>query len=263
MALNIISCTEVLAQKKSVATFSRVVGNITIINDDKPQREVRRNQVVFTGDTIKTGPMGWATINFFDLTRVVLRPNSEFIIEKFPQAVDGGRVQLVLNNGAIRITTGTLSNSAADNFVLETPLGAIGSSRAEWVLQLCEGDECNELQQDIKYCGQFDNKDTKQQQWVSVYKGSVSLPYCELERSVTTGMSSIYSYQNPSCEFVNYIPCFILADKALGRDKLRRFLPLLDSLKIKRHDEKIIDRPRRPDARPRRNRPLPPPPRRR
>ncbi len=234
------------AQKKSVATFTRVEGSIVLVNDKRSPREVHRGQVVYSGDRISTGKDGWATINFFDLTRVVLRPNSEFTIDKFPQKIGAGRVELSLTQGAIRVTTGTISNSSVDHFMLNTPQGRIVSSRSEWVVRLCQANECPELHDDLKICRRFDHHTAENQAWVSVYKGNVGVEYCDIVKPVKRGMSVLHQQATESCELVDYIPCAILADRGLGRDKLRRFMPLLNSFEKEPPEQGIPPSGQRP-----------------
>lgn len=254
------------AQKKSVATVTRVKGDALLINEARPLREVGRGQVVFSGDTIQTGNDGWVTVNFFDLTRIVLRPNSEFFIDKFPQKVGGGRVELSLTKGAARVITGIISNTSVDYFKLNTPQGEIVSSRSEWVVRLCEGNECSQLHNELKICDRFDHHTANDQVWVSVYKGNVGVEYCDIEKPVKRGMSILHDQTAKSCQVLEYIPCPILADKELGRGNLRRFLPLLHSFRKESEVDKSrklppkppIGKPPRGEPRPPRGEPRPP-----
>lgn len=242
-------------QDKSVALVARSSGPVTLLRSDQESKLKKRAQV-FVGDQIVTGNDAWVTLNFYDLTRVVLRPNSSFIIHKFPQTMGASDVTLELNRGGARLISGTNSTGANEYFTLITPEGDIQSSRSEWVVRICSDDECEQLQQSFSRCSNYVNPDLESKQLVSVYKGTVQLDYCPLNNALKVGMTASSGENSNTCETIDYVPCVILSDGSLGKDKLRTLLPLLIRLpSTKRRSAIRPTRPQRPPPRPRNNRP--------
>lgn len=240
------------AQEKSVGLVARLSGAITLTRNNQDSRLKKRAEV-FIGDQIVTSNDAWVTINFYDLTRVVLRPNSKFTIHRFPQTMGDGIVQLELESGGARVTSGTNSNGSAERFYLMTPEGLIKSSRSEWVVRICSGDECERLEDSFPRCTNYAGPDLIDKQFVSVYKGSVQLEYCRADPRLQVGSTASSEITNNMCETVEYVPCVILSDGNLGKDKLRTLLPSLTKLPSAKRGG--INRPIRPLSRPRPPRP--------
>lgn len=240
------------AQEKSVALVARLSGQVTL-SRDKQHTKLTRSDELYVGDQIITGDESWLTINFYDLTRVVLRPNTQFVIHRFPQTMGDSAVLLQLHSGGVRVTAGTNSNGAAERFRLMTPEGQIQSSRSEWVVRICEGDECEKLEKSFSRCHDYANPGLTNKQFVSVYKGSVQLQYCRADTVLHEGSTASSEIANNHCETVEYVPCLILSDGNLGKDKLRALLPDLTKLPSTKRDD--INRPARPQSRPRPPRP--------
>jgi hypothetical protein len=250
-----IGCTLALsdanAASRSVGSIARTIGD-TLIERDKESIATRNATMIYSGDRIVTGDHSWLTINFFDLTRIVLRPNSEFVIHEFPTTMDSGSVSLELIKGGVRITAGTISNASPDNFKLMTPHGLTTGSRAEWVVRVCEKEDCSELEATFQQCSSFLKPPTADNQFVSVYKGSVNVAYCPLIKKVGIGSTAVFNQETLSCKKLDEVPCFILSDGKLGKDKLRKFLPKLtpDPNYQEKDSTRPQSRPKRPESRP-------------
>lgn len=245
---------DVSAQEKSVALVVRASGLSSIIRGTKAT-ELENRAELFTGDQIVTSDGAWVTINFYDLTRVVLRPRSSFIIHEFPQTMGSSKVQLELENGAVRIISGTNSNGGADGFSLITPEGVINASRSEWVVKVCQADECEVSRESFSRCLNYVKPPLLNRQLVAVYRGTVNLDYCSFEFPVRVGTTAVSGLRSESCEIIEQIPCVILSDGKLGEDKLRAFSPSLSKLPESEEDE------HRPSSIPPRQQARPPMPR--
>lgn len=95
----LINSASAYAKESSVGSLVHVVNESHITDQSGVERKVKRRSSIYAGDVIRTGEDGWLTINFFDLTRVVLRPNTKFIVRKFPQTMDSGDIELEFIQG--------------------------------------------------------------------------------------------------------------------------------------------------------------------
>lgn len=240
------------AQEKSVGLVARASGKVMLTRNNQ-KSDLKKRADIFIGDQIITSDNAWVTINFYDLTRVVLRPNSKFTVHRFPQTMGDGIVQLELESGGARVVSGTNSSGSLERFYLMTPEGLIKSSRSEWVVRVCNNDDCEQLEESFSRCTDYVNPDLNNKQFVSVYKGSVQLEYCRSDPMLTAGTTASSKITNNMCETVEYIPCVILSDGNLGKDKLKAFLP--DLIKLPSSQRRNIERPVRPLPRPRPPRP--------
>ncbi|NKB37664.1 MAG: hypothetical protein GKR93_10910 [Gammaproteobacteria bacterium] len=263
----------VLAEGKSVGTVVRISGQSEVVSKQGDLRSLKVRDRITSGDVILTGSNSWLSVNFYDLTRIVLRPNTEFKINKFPETRDAGEIELEIIRGGARVTTGTIAGQSLENFTLKTPEGLIQAGRAEWVVRICQADSCDVVSSEIKACSHFRKPETLDRQFVSVYKGELSPAYCSGQTRARVGESTVSGNENQLCELIEEVPCFVLYDQRLGRDKVRDFaknLTLLPGMKAPkgRADGKHTRPPPRGDRPPPRgNRPPPrgnrPPPGRR
>ena len=246
------NATTALAKNSSVGSLVRVVNESHITDQSGVERKVARRSSIYPGDIIRTGEDGWVTINFFDLTRVVLRPNTEFVVRKFPQTMDKGEIELEFIQGGARITTGTIAKKSRNRFKVVTPQGEIKGVRSEWVIRSCVEDECTILETNFPRCASYINPETQNRQFVSAYKDDVNINYCPVETRLEAGTSLVYDVQQQTCQVIEEVPCFILFDSKLGRDKLRKLRP---KLTLTEEAKELKERPDRPDARKRPRRP--------
>lgn len=239
----------VAATEKSVGQVARVAGSVELIRPGEQAVTVATRQQVLSNDTLKTGGDGWVTVNFFDLTRVVMRPNTEFHIKEFPQTMDGGGIALEIHSGGARVSTGTIATRSPENFTLQTPNGVLRGSRAEWVVRVCGGEECQKLEASLSRCEDYQSQLDTDSEFVAVYKGVVDLDYCPIEQGLGVGQTAILNTEDQSCKVVEEVPCFILFDGKLGRDKARQFMPMLEPVSDAPGTQRPPPRPDRPNSR--------------
>jgi hypothetical protein len=236
------------AELKSVATIVQTTGSSIAVSSEAEKRTVVLRQSLFVGDSIETGTNAWVTFNFYDLTRVILRPNTKFLIREFPETTPSGKIILEISEGGARITTGTIAAEDSDRFNLVTPYGELTGGRSEWVVRICAEDECEQLEQTFSRCSGYQSVPKRNRQFVAVYKGLLDLDYCPIQQGLNPGETSIFDPEGNSCQVLEQVPCFILLDEKLGRDKLRKFLPQLEP--VAEDDKSDSTRPtRRPNSR--------------
>lgn len=258
----------VVAQNKSVATVSAVSGDVYLqqIDQTAASQMIARGTNIYAGERIKTAVNSSVTINFFDLTRVVLDADSLFVIKQFPQTMDKGDVVLELITGGARVTSGIIAKRTPERFSMLTPGGTIKSSQAQWVVQSCTAGRCDEQHETYQRCAAYVHPPTHNRQFVSVYKGSLEISGCagkvvkegESIIKIDEVESGLALTQDQRCDIVDQVPCFVLLNEKLGRDKFRQFLPNLTPIEGQADlIEKIQKRPhkRPPTIRPRIDRP--------
>lgn len=244
------------ANTKSVATIVQIKGISTIRNSASTEsRMAVRRQSLFEGDTIQTGEDAWLTFNFYDLTRVTLRPNTTFVIRGFPETTPVGKINLEISRGGARISAGTIAARDSERFTVLTPDGKLTSGRSEWVVRICDGEECNLQEQDYQRCSDYRSTVKQNRQYVTVYKGMIEAKYCRDQQTVKAGETSVFRAQDNACEVIDEVPCFILFDDKLGKDKLRKFLPKLTPLEGRNRPRQSRPNSREVQPRPRVDRP--------
>lgn len=86
---------------------------------------------VFIGDRVVTGPKGQVQIQFSDMTRLVVGPNSALLIEDYLLRDDQSAGKFAINalSGTFRFATG---RAPKNQYVIETPTGTIGVRGTEF-----------------------------------------------------------------------------------------------------------------------------------
>ena len=226
---------------KSIGTIARSINSSIIQAENKSARQAELRGEIFAGDAIKTGGDAWLTINFYDLTRIVLRPNSILNISSFPETMDSGSIVLEVTRGGARVTTGTLAVLHPDRFIVITPEATLKSLRSEWVIRICEGVECEQFEKSIHQCADYQTIEKTRRQFIAVYKGTVNIDYCSSIGSLKAGETAWFDHTEKVCKVVDQIPCFVLFDGKLGRDKARTYASKLELIEAK--EERDSERP--------------------
>ncbi|MBN9316230.1 MAG: FecR domain-containing protein [Devosia sp.] len=86
---------------------------------------------VFIGDRVVTGPEGQVQIQFSDMTRLVVGPNSALLIEDYLLRDDKSAGKFAINalSGTFRFATG---RAPKNQYVITTPTGTIGVRGTEF-----------------------------------------------------------------------------------------------------------------------------------
>jgi hypothetical protein len=102
------------------------------------QRTLAPEKPVYSGDTIVTGDIGTAQIQFRDDTRFVVGPNSSVIIDKYIFNPDQSlsAVSLQMTRGAFRFISG---NGPKKSYKIDTPTSTIGIRGTQVDIAVGEG----------------------------------------------------------------------------------------------------------------------------
>jgi hypothetical protein len=68
---------------KAAGTAAVVVGSASAVSTTGETRTLRKDDAVYSGDRIVTGRNGYLRLGFMDGGSIMLRPNTEFLIEGF------------------------------------------------------------------------------------------------------------------------------------------------------------------------------------
>ena len=121
-------------------TFAR--GVVTAQIDGERPRLIGKGVGVHNGETLNTGGRAFALLQFNDGTRMTLRPNTTFKIEKLDTSEGNENALMSLIRGGFRALTGFISKKSPNAFRISTSVATIGIRGTEFDARLCDGPEC-------------------------------------------------------------------------------------------------------------------------
>lgn len=142
------ACLLALAPQAALAAsgqFTFVVGEVSLTKANGQRSTPARGTAVDAGDRITTGNNGMAQLTMVDQARLSLRPQTQFMIEAYPDRRDseqGGILNLI--KGTLRTFTGLIASNNRDKFVMKTRVATVGIRGSGNILYACEGQECDE-----------------------------------------------------------------------------------------------------------------------
>jgi len=124
--------------------FAFVTGQVSLAKANGQRSTPAKGTPVDAGDTIVTGADGMVQLTMVDQVRLSLRPNTQFVVERYPEQDQGvGGTVLNLLKGTLRTFTGLISVQRRDNFVMKTRIATVGIRGSGNILHACEGSECD------------------------------------------------------------------------------------------------------------------------
>jgi len=108
-------------------------------------RFVTKGDPISEGDVMSTGPKGFAVIGLKDGTKMTLRPNTEFAVEKFSH---GGKEEagfFRLLKGGVRAITGLIGKRNPQGMRVSTTTATIGIRGTSFDARICEADCAKDL----------------------------------------------------------------------------------------------------------------------
>jgi hypothetical protein len=117
---------------ENAAMVVAVRGDVIAISE-ADTRPLKHGQFTATGEKIVTSSRSFAVLQFFDGSKVSLRPDSSMLIEEFHYSGDASDfARLYLVSGTVKTTAGAIVANSPDRFRIR-----VGSS--EWMLTGSEG----------------------------------------------------------------------------------------------------------------------------
>lgn len=108
-------------------------------------RFVTKGDAINEGDVISTGPKGFAVIGLKDGTKVTLRPETSFAVEKFSHGGTEEAGFFRLLKGGVRAITGLIGKRNPQGMRMSTTTATIGIRGTSFDARLCEADCAKEV----------------------------------------------------------------------------------------------------------------------
>lgn len=108
-------------------------------------RFVNKGDTIFEGDLITTGGRGFAVIAFDDGSKMTLRPDTVFAVDKFDQTQGAESALFRLLKGGVRAITGAIGKINPRGVQINTTTSTIGIRGTSFDTRICEGDCAKEL----------------------------------------------------------------------------------------------------------------------
>jgi len=123
-----------------------VVGQVTAAGEDGAIRTIAKDDPIFAGDIVSTGPNSRVRIVFSDDGIIFLRPSSRFVIKSYNHSgsPEKDESSFSLVRGGFRSVTGAIGQSNPKNYKVDTPVATIGIRGTDHEGRLCIND-CTDL----------------------------------------------------------------------------------------------------------------------
>ncbi len=125
-----------------------VKGVVSAQASGQPLRVLGKKSAVFQSDKIITAKKGFVVIRLNDKSKITLRPETEFVIDKFNQAEGAEAAEFNLLKGGLRALTGAIAIRRPESYKLRTPVASIGIRGTDYAARYC-GEEC--AQEEVTY----------------------------------------------------------------------------------------------------------------
>ncbi|HEX4779135.1 MAG TPA: FecR family protein, partial [Usitatibacter sp.] len=124
--------------------FTFVTGQVSLQKANGQKSAPVRGTAVDPGDRIVTGANGMAQLNMVDQARLSLRPNTQFLIEAYPEKRDSNEgAVLSLLRGTLRTFTGLIASGNRDRYVMKTRVATVGIRGSGNILYACDPGDCD------------------------------------------------------------------------------------------------------------------------
>lgn len=130
------------AAEQPAGKVAAVAGKVTAAGADGSIRTIGKDDPIFAGDIVSTGPNSRVRIVFSDDGVVFLRPSTRFVIKAYShnnaQKEDESKFSLV--KGGFRSVTGAIGHANTKNYSVDTPVATIGIRGTDHEGRYCAGD---------------------------------------------------------------------------------------------------------------------------
>ncbi|MDY6853585.1 MAG: FecR domain-containing protein [Thermodesulfobacteriota bacterium] len=138
LLLTLLSLPVNAEEKDATGRIVAIRGQATAHDVSGTSRSLQLKGKIRVGELIKTGNSCRLQIMFSDNTIVSLGPDSEFLVKDYTWDAESGQGKMTsqVNEGVFRVLGGSITKSAPQNFLTETPsatIGIRGSMYAGWL----------------------------------------------------------------------------------------------------------------------------------
>ena len=134
------------------AAFAQQIGEITyahgltsVQRPGEDPRFVQKGDALNQGDVISTSARGFAVVTFRDGTKITLRPNTTFAIEKFSHGASEESAIFQLLRGGMRAFSGLIGKRNPEGMQVTTRTATMGIRGTSFDARQCEGDCAEDL----------------------------------------------------------------------------------------------------------------------
>jgi hypothetical protein len=184
------------------------------------QRPLGNGAMVYSGDTLRTAADGVVAVVFRDDTRLVLRPNTEFVVDNYsyrkagPTENDGILLRVV--RGGVRSLTGLLAQRDRSRFRISTPAATIGVRGTGFDVYV--GEHCAEGRESVNLPRDAEADATCV--YVDVWDGAVEAGQGPRATSVASGETAFAADENTAPALLATRPAFMAEGDAPRPDSL-------------------------------------------
>lgn len=112
--------------------------------DGSGARLVEKDEMFQRGEVLKTGPRSFAMVKLKDGTRMTIRPNSSFSVERFNLEKDSSASAVLrLFRGGMRVISGYISAGYSDGYEVKTEIATLYVHDAVFDVRICR-DDCDD-----------------------------------------------------------------------------------------------------------------------
>ncbi|HET7921262.1 MAG TPA: FecR domain-containing protein [Gammaproteobacteria bacterium] len=140
-------------------TVTLVTGRATAVSPAGQIRNLFYGAKVYSGETLMTAGASYVNVVFSDGGRVLLRPESRFVIERYQYAGNAGAANTNNNaneakhesaffrllKGGFRAISGLIGHKQRQDYAVQTPVATIGIRGTDYEVRYCAGD-CGDIQ---------------------------------------------------------------------------------------------------------------------
>jgi len=141
------------------ATVILAVGSVSDRAADGSLRNLHDGMLVYSGDSLSTAGSAWLDMDFDDGGRLLLRPGSQFQIERFHYDADAHPANATptahaehesaffrLLKGGLRAISGLIGHVYRISYRMDTPVATIGIRGTEYDVRYCASDCGDEME---------------------------------------------------------------------------------------------------------------------
>jgi hypothetical protein len=124
-----------------------VRGAVSVQSEDGSSRLLEKHNPLFEHELISSGSKSFTILEMNDGTRITLRPDTEFVVDKYVWKAqeDKGEANYRLLKGGMRALTGLIGKNNPDASTVTTPFATMGIRGTEYDARICEQDCAEEM----------------------------------------------------------------------------------------------------------------------
>ena len=138
--LLLVGASSIASAQQPVGEIAFAQGLTSLQNGSAPVRFVQKGSPLRQGDVVSTSDGGFAMLTFSDGTKITLRPNSTFAVDKFAHDAGEESALFRLVKGGLRAVTGLVSKRNPQGMQVNASTSTIGIRGTSFDARICEND---------------------------------------------------------------------------------------------------------------------------